>query len=168
MNSQGGATLRNLHFFAAAATGLAVLLFADRVNAQQPFTLSISVPQTVVRAGSEVRIQVTLKNVSEHEIGILRSTPDYDYTVDVRDAHDKSAMPTEFARKLRAPDSVRVAPSNVLYPLKPHETLVDKLIVSKLFEMGLGKYTIRVAREIPQELGGGSVRSNLITVIVTK
>jgi hypothetical protein len=161
--------MKGPHSSVLLSLGFLALVVSRPMYAQQPFTLFIQPDRAAVRAGSDVRVQVTLKNVSGHEIAVLRSAPDYDYKVEVRDARGKSIAPTELARKLNASGSVRVAPSNVLYPLAPGAILVDEIVVSKLFEMALpGRYAIQVTRQVPQDLGTGVVKSNSITVNVTK
>lgn len=42
-------------------------------------------------------------------------------------------------------------------------------MVTKFYDMSRpGKYTIQVSRAVPKELGGGTVKSNAITVTVTE
>jgi uncharacterized protein (DUF58 family) len=164
-----GAAMKILQTVVLVGFGLLAFFVDCPLNAQQAIELSLRAKQATVRAGSEVRVEATLRNISNHEIGVLRSSPNSDYFIDVQDAHGRSVALTELGRKLRAPDAVRVTPSNVLYPVAPRATLVDEIIISQLFDLSHpGGYTIEAKRKIPDELGAGIVTSNKVTVVVTK
>jgi hypothetical protein len=145
--------------------GLVPMLFgASSPKPKQPFSLSITPLQATVRSGSEVRVEITLRNVSDQQIEVLKS--EGDYSVAVRGRQGKMARDTQLGRRLKDPSTVRVS-SSPLYPLKPQESLKDEISVSKLYEMSSpGKYTISVTRPIPEELGGGIVKSNTTTITV--
>lgn len=70
-----------------------------------PFSITIRALQDVVKAGSEVLVEVTLKNTSAQEISFdvtgRIATGRIAYLVDVRDVHENMVSNTERARKLR-------------------------------------------------------------------
>ncbi len=137
-------------------------------QAERPFALFIRTQEPTTKAGSEVNIWVTLENTSPHEIGILKSAPELNYSVEMRDLSGKAVPDTEYGRKLKAAETVGISTSSVIIPLKPNEIIEDQITVSKLYEMAQpGKYMVRVLRVIPPDLGTGAVSSNTITVVVT-
>jgi hypothetical protein len=158
--------MRIRRFVSLTVFGLVPLLLGANAQKPKPFRLSIRPLQASVRAGSEVRIEVTLRNVSGRQIAMPKSDEGGDYLVEVRDGKGRMARDTELGRKLKDPGTVRVS-SAPLYPLKPQESLKDEIAVGKLYEVSNpGEYTISVARPIPEELGTGVVKSNTITVTV--
>ncbi len=165
----GRKTMKILRTFILNGFGLLTVFVSCSLHAQQAIDLSLRAKQATVSAGSEVCVEVTMRNISDHEIGVLRSSPSSDYSVGVQDAHGKSPALTELGRKRRAPGAVSVKPSNVLYPIAPKATLVDEIVISKLFDLShSGEYTIQVRRQLPEELGAGTVTSNKVTVVVTR
>jgi len=117
--------------------------------------------------GEPVKIQITLTNTSSREIGILRSAAEFDYAIEVRNARGKLVPMTPSFQEKNKPGSVRVFSSNVLYPLKPGDTLTDEVVVTDLYQMAnAGKYSVVITRELPEDLGKGTVRSNTLAVTV--
>ena len=92
------------------------------------------------------------------------------YEIEVRNDKGLSAPPSAYLRDLRNKTNVSFS-SNLAQWLKPGESFVDEILVTKFYDLSQpGKYTISVTRDIPpaQNLGKGTVRSNTITVTVTK
>ena len=136
---------------------------------QHPFSLFIRAVAPTVKIGSEVRIDVTLRNITNHEIGILSSDPESEYMVEVRDDQGRMAPESDFNRKLKAPGSARIITNSPIYPLQPHKTLKQQIVVSGLYEMSTPtRYSISVSRTVPEELGSGVIKSNTVTVIVVR
>jgi hypothetical protein len=53
--------------------------------------------------------------------------------------------------------------------ITPGETVSQKQRVSSLNDMShAGKYTIQASRLVPDAMGGGVVKSNIITITVSK
>src|SRR5579872_5811171 len=76
----------------------------DLSNDPSEFTLKISSKQADARAGSEVRIEVVLQNVSDHPISLLKQTKRNDegdrcYRTYVRDDKGNLAPETKYGRK---------------------------------------------------------------------
>ena len=62
-----------------------------------------------------------------------------------------------------------VAARCIIRTLKPHESFDDLMYVSQAYEVGRpGDYFIRAMREIPKELGKGTVKSNLAIITVSE
>ena len=160
--------MRIPRLLALVIIGLTPLLVGSSPNTKPPFALSIRPLQTSVSAGSEVRIEIALTNIADHEIGILRSAAEADYLVEVRDEQGKMAPDTEFGRRRKAPGSISVSTATPLYMLKPREVLKDEIVVNRFHDMSVpARYAISVTRAIPEELGSGVVKSNTVTVTVT-
>jgi uncharacterized protein (DUF58 family) len=155
-------------FLAFVLFGLAAVVTGNSGTTIRPFSLTIRLLQNVAKVGSEIRVQVVLTNTSDHEIGILKSAPEADYIVEVRDTRGKMAPDTDFRRKQKDPASVKVSTASPLYTLKPGESLRDEIQVERLYEMSApGKYSIQVSRTVPEEMGSGIVKSNMANVTIT-
>jgi hypothetical protein len=141
-----------------------------------PFSITLTVPQQEVKAGAEVKAEIMLRNTSSHEISLSRvvgeERAEFEYAVEVRDGRGHLAPETQYGRNLRnrtpAPDVPRFF-SSLIFALQPGETWAEVAAITKLYDLGRpGKYTIQVSREIPRELGKGTVKSNQITITVIK
>jgi hypothetical protein len=140
--------------------------------AQPSITLTISAAKTVVKASDPMIVDVTVRNISQHVIGIRKDrspTQETDYKVTVRAQNGEEPPMTAFHRLLRgqtAPgDPVMViSSSTILWPLDPGKTLVDAIDLRKLYLLGPGVYTIQVERTLD---GQAPVQSNTITITVT-
>jgi len=132
------------------------------------FSLTISTPRETIKAGSDSQLFIKLTNDANHEITLFSRNTYCDYTLEVRDSNRKSAPETEQKRKLNCAangDAGRF----VVIKLKPGEHHEDLIFVNYLFNMSRpDEYSVRVAREIPKELGQGQVKSNTIGITVTE
>jgi len=159
-----------------AVAGFAV---AQSAPAPVPFLLTIAAEQLVVKSGSEVVIDIALKNTSNHDLILAECNIDgldQYLSADVRDergqpadgincdkiqfsrgcAHERGLLVETASRRLTcSPVAGRV--------LRPGESLSSKVPVSKLFDMGVpGKYTIEIERanypstyiRVPRRYGG--------------
>jgi len=90
-----------------------------------------------------------------------------EYAFDVRDSQNRIPPETEFARKSKG--RAYFSNDHVFY-LQPGESLPRApLVVSKFYDLSRpDKYTIQVSRAVPKELSGGTIKSNFITITVTK
>lgn len=142
------------------------------------FSVTLSAPDKPLKSGAELRLQVTIKNTSDHDVTFLTSggaVPEddgYRYKVEVLDAHTRPAPPSALVTEMRSGKKVVDTYSrNIGRKLKPGEALVDLIDVTKLYDLSQpGIYTISVTRPLQpwQGLGKGAVRSNAIAVTVVK
>lgn len=149
------------------------------------FSVTIATPANVVKIGSDIRIDITIKNTSDHEIDLPRSvrTDLGEWFTDVEVSDEKgNAMPeTKYYRVLRGKDTYdneprpdgKFAPKVQQtfglsgYSVKPGANLRDGTVLNKLVDLTRpGKYTIRVRRR--DEGTKLSVTSNTITVTLTE
>jgi len=144
--------------------------------APPPFSLTLSSSEKVIKAGSEARLEIVLKNTSNHEFSITKSNAEdraeSHYRIDVRDSKGRPVPDTEYAHtvwNLNSKPTTQFVFSEVVHTLKPGESLTDVVVITKLYELSRpGKYTIRISREISRELGKGTVKSSPFTITVTK
>ncbi|PYX10063.1 MAG: hypothetical protein DMG88_03995 [Acidobacteria bacterium] len=160
---------------------LAILLTGSvtgpsRARPAASFSLTITALQNPVKAGSEVRIEMVVTNISNREITVSRSNGEGQaefsgYTAEVRDRKGNLSSETKYGRGLKGEGGTPEAPTvtvtnDILFPLQPGKKLKDMLIVSRLWDMSQpGVYSIQVQRTDPDT--GILVRSNSVTVTVT-
>jgi hypothetical protein len=148
-----------------AAAALAALGVTALRSAEPRFSLIIGAP-SVSKAGSELRIKVALKNLSEEPLALTNHDPEGPDQagpyVDVRDGQGHMAQMTERYRRAQQEGQDG---SFFLYTIAPGETRESEILVNKLYDLlAPGKYTIQVQRT----LGGVVVKSNAVTVTITK
>lgn len=132
------------------------------------FSLAISTSQDVVTAGSDVKLLVKLTNTAPYTIALNNSDQYCAYIVEVRDSSGQSAPETETKRTLNCSEHP-VAGKVIILKLKPGEHHEDLIFANELFDMTRpDQYTLRVARQVPKQLGQGRVESNTISITVTE
>jgi hypothetical protein len=151
-------------------------------KAPLPYSITISTPNLIVKAGSQVRITIIVKNITDRKVPVMQSNGvdegEFNYDLDIRDEQGKQAPETNELRSLRGePDEhghrhASYIVSEITYYLKPGETLQDGIIANKLYDLSKpGKYTIQVSRYKPEYGKHGfskaRVKSNKITLTVT-
>jgi hypothetical protein len=139
------------------------------------FSLTVAAPKEPLKAGTELILSVTVTNTSDRNISFITSpglVPEdgFLYEIDVRDAQGRSAPPSAYLRN-RDPRISIYKGSMTHRTLKPGESFVDEVTVTGFYDLSQpGEYKISVARSMPpyQNLGKGRVKSNVITVTLTK
>jgi hypothetical protein len=135
-------------------------------GAQRPFSIVITAAQATVKVGSEVRVDVQLKNTSDVDIvfgDLSRSI----YDMDVRNSKGEQAPETERMRKIHTPEQTgaRFEGSIISDKLEPGNTVEEYISVDKYYDMTKpGKYTIQFQRT--DRLTKKTVKSNTITITV--
>lgn len=133
-----------------------------------PDTLVITVNEPTFKAGSMVAITVHFTNMSKQPMDASGTFS------------DETGLDSNFLFDVRDPKGHLAAKRAYLHPelwsghaildrvVKPDETLSEEQDISRLYDMTKpGKYVIQASRAIPKEMGGGVVRSNVVTVTVT-
>ncbi len=136
----------------------------------QPFTLSLEAEENVIKANSEVKVNVTIRNMSNRAMSVTDSNGPVpsDYVIDARDVHGRPAPDTDFGRKLKLKEH-GYFDSTFIFTLQPGESHKTAMVVTKLYDLSRpGNYLIQVSRAIPKELGGGSIKSNPVTITITE
>lgn len=155
-----------------AIAGLSAVILAismPGVPASQPFSLTINALHKRVLSGDQVALTITLTNNSDSEITIVDIDSWCDYTLEVRDAQGQLVPETADKRATKCVPWPPVAARCIIRTLKPHESFDDLMYVGQAYEVGRpGDYFIHAMREIPKELGKGTVKSNLAVITVSE
>jgi hypothetical protein len=120
------------------------------------------------KVGSDLTVMATITNTSTERITLIDTRRFCDYTVDVRDdAGD--VPPTAKWRQKTNCEGAEVSGRRIVRDLKPNESYSDPLILKQWYEMNRpGMYEVQIGRKIPDQLGKGWVKSNMISVTVTE
>ena len=140
---------------------------------QAAFSIAISAPQTVVKSGSDVTVNIALTNASGDKINVGQDVSrkgEFHYQFDIRDGKRNHATKTKYFRSLRGDEVGRgavIMRGTIIRTLQPGQTLLDEVNLTKLFDLNQpGKYTIQVERR--DEDSKIVVKSNVIEVTVTE
>jgi hypothetical protein len=162
--------MRSLVKFALFAMAIGVFAsgFAQDVGA--PLSINISTPTNIVKAGSEIRLDIVLKNTSRHDVRVVRSKGDaeLDYEIDIRDQKGKPTMETPYGRKIHGKDSDATAKTGswISGTLKPDQEFEQCIVLNKVYDLSPGTYVIQLQR---RDLASkGVVKSNKIVLTVTE
>jgi hypothetical protein len=150
--------------------GSVVLLLAAGLaqSSSAPFSIMIAAAHTEMKSGSEVKVNVTVTNISNRDIGIKMTSPLCDYVVEVRDSAGRLAPDTE-QKRAQYCGADRTTGRDFVAQLKPNESVRDSIPVSALSDMSQpGEYSVQVMRKTPKDMGGVVVKSNTITINVTR
>jgi carboxypeptidase family protein len=136
-------------------------------------SITIKTAQNTVAVGSDVQVEVAMKNISQEGVGFVPSgTMSYSTTSfrwDIRDSAGKPVPMTDYGLKANCLDSPGGAPricagSSFADILNPGRSLNEKLALSKEYDLSRpGRYTIQ-ALKFDGEL---AVKSNIIILTVT-
>jgi hypothetical protein len=150
---------------------------AQSVSGEPTISITVKTPQSTVTVGSDVEVEVEMKNISAGDIlysaaGLFGGGSSTSFRWDVRDGAGKAIPMTQYGIKANhleppqergVPPSVRTG-SAFAETLSPGKTVVQKLALSKEYDLSKpGKYTIQALRFD----GKLDVKSNIITLIVT-
>jgi dipeptidyl aminopeptidase/acylaminoacyl peptidase len=128
------------------------------------FTITLSAPDNEVQVGSDARVMITLKNVSDHQIlfghkpGV--DSPEFSYRIEVRNAAGKVVEETEYGREAMLRQQ---SESRTVDYVQPGGTSVQTAHIAKLVSLNRpGRYTVQVSRKV----GSTVVKSNELTLNV--
>jgi hypothetical protein len=144
--------------------GSSLLLIGSAVahsSSPEGLRLTITAPEAV-KKGSDVGVEATLTNSSNHILTLEFISPFCNYDVEIRDSAGNLA-PGKRATHCTG-DATGM---DVIVQLKPHESRKEPIWVSAFRDMSKpGKYTIQVTwKNVPWT--PATVNSNVIAVIVT-
>lgn len=147
---------------------LSLTRLAGQNAAEQPFTITISAPTSIVKAGSDVWIDVTLANHSDEDLdesGSINGMTGLDPNLafEVRDPRGNLIA----KRVHKHPELATGKPVN--REIKPRETLTEQQNISRLYDMTKpGRYIVQVSRGLSTGAQRGVVKSNEVTIVVTR
>src|SRR5262249_27354151 len=127
-----------------------------------------------VKLGDEIPIKILLKNNTDQSIRLSKVGTEgdgsFEYTVDV-ERDDHTVVAKKYVEKLRRKEVQPAIPppgSVLFFTIEPGETDKDSIYISNRYEFDKpGKYLVQIERALPDDLGGGVIKSNTITVTVT-
>lgn len=153
-------------------SGLALVfpLTAAVTTTSQEFSLKLQRPNTAATKSSEVHAKTTITNTSSHEIrfAVGFGNHEFDYDVEVADADGRVPPLTPAFRHLKENPSSWWG-SYASCVLKPGESFDEDLVVTHLYKLEPGEYTVQVARGLRGHVDSSSerIRSNVIHLIVS-
>jgi dipeptidyl aminopeptidase/acylaminoacyl peptidase len=133
-----------------------------------PFSITIRAPEDEVQVGSDMRVTITLKNLSTKQLLIARHTgsdnPEFSYGIVVKDAQGREVEESAYARGIRS-ESAQAAGRSMVDYVQPGGIAVQTAHVGKLVNLRRpGRYTVQVSRK--DAASGVTVKSNEITLSV--
>ncbi len=148
----------------APAASKAVARVQAPTQAGASFAITISAPEDEVQVGSDARVVITLKNVSDRQVLVGRHTgtdnPEFTYRIEVRNAEGRAVEETAYGRSARPGGA-----ANTVDYIQPGGIAVQTAHVAKLVNLRRpGRYTVQVSRRDPK--GDVVVKSNEITLSV--
>jgi hypothetical protein len=166
----------------AFSTGYIFLVLTSLVPsagaAAPPLTIQVSTQDAAYKVGQEIRIVLNLTNATDHDVTVSRARGDavaeLSYSIEVWKGDGAPAQKTEYLRKLTGEYKDPKHPtiflsSSTQLRLKPGESLREQAVLTKLYVLDkAGSYKIQASHAIPEQLGGGVAKSNLLTITVKK
>lgn len=137
------------------------------------FSVTISSTDPVVKSGSSIWVDATVKNTSGQDISVHMTNPaEFAYRIEVRNEKSARAPETKLGRernnRTTAEDErepVVIISKGTNSPLKTGKTITDHVDVTQMYDLsGPGKYTIQFERF--DEESKTFVMSNMTTVTV--
>jgi dipeptidyl aminopeptidase/acylaminoacyl peptidase len=128
------------------------------------FTITLSAPDNEVQVGSDARVMITLKNVSDHQILFGHKpgmdSPEFSYRIEVRNAAGHVVDETEYGHEAMQRQQ---SESRTVDYVQPGGTTVQTAHIAKLVSLNRpGRYTVQVSRKV----GSAVVKSNELTLSV--
>ena len=151
-----------------ALISLAGILVSSAAQTSQPtFSVTIAAAQGPFQAGSPIKIDITIKNVSDHEIRVereaIQSMGESTHEFDVRDSNGNPVPETRYYRRFKDPLTWHNYRRSIL---APGGTAKDEVTLNKLYDLSIpGEYTVQ-ARRHNDFYSGEWVKSNTIKITV--
>jgi hypothetical protein len=142
---------------ALATIFLTVTVPALNAQGSSPISLKIALVGESPKVGSEIRLRVTLTNVTQHQITVAAGWTEQLYKVDLRDNSGKPVPKKEYY-EFGSFSNVDVAPSG---------TREDDLELSHMYQLTRpGTYVVQVTRKSGHEpgLGTENAKSNVLVL----
>jgi dipeptidyl aminopeptidase/acylaminoacyl peptidase len=135
-------------------------------NSHASFLIAISAPDDEVQVGSDARVLITLRNLSDHQILFAHrpgtSNPEFSYTITVRTAPGRVVEETAHGREARLRQQTE---NRTVDYVQPGQAVVQTAHIARLVNLNRpGRYRVRVSRKDPAS--HTAVESNEITLNV--
>jgi hypothetical protein len=142
----------------------------SRGQARDGLSLHIDVDRATVVVGREIPIVTYLRNASPRALVFPFSVPELEYEFDIRNSKGE-LVPKSALRQARDAHLARFGSQKYPFSLQPGGGLSADIDVAKNFVLDApGVYTVQSYWRVPDEAGGGEIRSNrlLITVLAAQ
>ena len=146
------------------------------VLAQSPkptISININAAQESYRSGDEIKLTVTLRNISHHKLYVDLSRPARE-PLDARHSSGEVVPLTKFGRALRGQEELvdekgaTVIPlsSGNIVELDPGKAVIETLVLTKEYDFSrVGTYTLQIHRPDP-DTKNLVIKSNIVTITV--
>ena len=137
--------------------------------------VSVSAP-AVTKVGSEIRLKISLANVSNQRISVLQARGtgihgEANNEIVVRDENGKllPSLLDDLAKKSNEYGiSIEVIDAHPIF-IEPGTPLQEEVILSQLFDLSRpGTYSVTVTRPLPERLGSHILHSNVVMLTVAE
>jgi hypothetical protein len=158
-----------------AAFGMATAGLTQTKASKPNISLAIGLRESTVKAGSLVVVEITKKNISNHDMNVRQvvGSAEWSYDVVVTDEENKPAPTTDFGRRKLNKEPYFVG-SIMIDVLKPGESMHEIIALDRMYDFSrAGKYTIQVSQTVyasDLDVKAGvktTVKSNVVMVTVT-
>jgi hypothetical protein len=149
------------------------------IAATAPFSVHISTPQQVVKAGSQIRLDIQTRNLTQHAMmwEVVQSPgpgrAEFLFQPIVHDPRGNLALTKLEERNLkghlREGEDLSTNFSTVPVPLPAGETANNVMLLSDIYDLSRpGDYTVMIEKSVSQAAASPTlVKSNTITITVT-
>jgi len=139
---------------------------------QESYTIAITISPTLVKTGSEVKLGITSKNISDQTIYhvVSTGTPGGNLNIAIRDSQGNPVQETPHGRKVQGTELNRQPWSGSVfterYPIKPGETFEETINLSQEYDLSQpGTCTIQVLRSDVITEHDIKTKSNIVTAV---
>lgn len=151
---------------APVAAGPGVEDLPQRAVGSEDFTVAIGAPQDEVKAGTDAKVTIALRNVSNHQIAFAHkpgaNNPEFSYRIEVKDAKGHEVEGTAYGREALQHQQEE---TRMVEYVQPGKAAVQTAHLERLVNMNRpGRYTVVVFRKDAKN--GAVVRSNELTMNV--
>jgi hypothetical protein len=128
-------------------------------SAQSAFSLVVSVPKTTAKVGEDLKVEINITNISDHDILYDASGREPPFGLEVRDSGGRDIPRTTQGRRALAFEG-----SVFASPLHPGESVHRERLANKDFELtSPGKYLVQGIRMASKTT---AVRSNVVEITI--
>ncbi|WP_433984600.1 prolyl oligopeptidase family serine peptidase [Tunturiibacter empetritectus] len=136
----------------------------QRAVGAEDFTVAIGAPQDEVKLGSDAKVTIALRNVSDHQVAFAHrpgaNNPEFSYRIEVKDAKGHAVALTAYGREALQHQQEE---TRMVEYVQPGKAAVQTAHLEKLVNMNRpGRYTVQVFRKDAKS--GTVVRSNELTM----
>lgn len=119
-----------------------------------------SAADSVVKSGTDVKLDIAIKNVSDRTIYLVSTTAGRNMKIDVRDSEGKQVSETPYGLKVHGTDPKRVPFVGSVFSAKlPIESYSETLVLSKEYDLNKpDTYRVQVSRS---DVMNGSTEGNM-------